>query len=224
MKKAAVIRAVCFILVTVMTLSLVGCRDSVRETRLFKVFDYINGDTFTYEVILDVGASALEGVAGQYGIQIGEGDVSLLMYKDRDSLIVYFLGQRIVFVVDRKQYDFDYGAKIAYYTELNQHMFDTLMGRFVVMGAVSTWVELNGARMLNQGQADFKGVQRDYEEFRDGKGKVSRAFFDENDDLIGLLMQQDAGNWVEIPFKLSNSVPEGIFDIYEDFQHVRNSQ
>jgi hypothetical protein len=213
-KMKKITKILSLILVSAMILSLAGCTSSISGTRLFKAFELINADTFTYEIVLDIPLETLGGLGDE---------ASIFLYRDGNNFKASFLGAPMAFVVNRELIDFDHGAKIIYYDPMSEQEYKNFLDGWIDEGLGTTWVEIKGARLLSSGRDTFQGEETYYEEFRDGNGQEARAFFD-GDDIVGLRLKADGGGWSEIPFRIAASVPAGMFDLPEGYQRIRESR
>jgi hypothetical protein len=186
--------------------------ETISGSRLLAAVALIDSDKFSYEVVLDLPEEDLAGLGSS---------ASLKMYRDGDSFTFLLMGNQVVFVVDRKVLEVDHGAQTVYYTEMNELVYENFLNSWIDQGLTSTWVKLDGAEMIDSGTAEFMGEELFFEEIKDGNDSVIRAFFDD-EDLIGLLLENVGGNKSEIPFRVSANIPEGVFDIPEDYEMIEN--
>jgi len=81
-------------------------------------------------------------------------------------------------------------------------------------------VNLDTAEFIGTGTAQFMMTFEYlfYEKFREEDGIIKRVFFNDDDELVGIRSENDAGDTLEVGYSISSEVPGDAFDIPEGFE------
>jgi hypothetical protein len=191
-------KVLCIMLAVVMlSLTLTGCSSSMKGTKLYESYEILEGGDFYLE------------------IEIEEAGMDPIIVQRRgNSIFSDMMGVHIL-IIDKRMYDLDISTNTATYLDLTDEEFNKQLD--AVTDVTDAFIQVTGSKLVNTGRSAFQGVEREYEEVEHGKGKQrSRAFFDENGELLGFLMQQiDDGPFIEVSFRLSANIDESLFALPE---------
>jgi hypothetical protein len=171
-------------------------------TKLHAAFELFDGDTFSLE------------------IEITEAGLPpIIVQRSGYSFYTDLMGVTTL-IIDKALYELDYHEKTGEFLNLSDDEFYKQVEDY--SDVTKMFVDLGEAKLLGTGNGEFMGEERFYEEFEHGdpfNRVVSRAFFNEEDELLGFSMPMvDSSEYAEVVFRVSTEIDEELFVLPEGFE------
>jgi hypothetical protein len=158
-----------------------------------------------------------------YTIEMSLMAINMGAYRQGDSFLVKYGPIGDVLIIDRKAYDIDHENELVYFSELTEEEFEKRVAEGREFGGM---INLEGAKVTGNGREDFTYEDGThfpnvyFEAFVDSMGLNNKAYFDENDMLIGIAMEGEEDSMVPFKYVIRPEVPDGIFVLPEGYEVV----
>jgi hypothetical protein len=138
------------------------------------------------------------------------------LYRQGDSFFIHVVNGDDEFkmiVIDNVAYNIYDESETCYFHPIDEEELEDLLYNFLI--------DIEKVSYLDSGRAEFQGKEQYFEDFSDNmtEGRVHRYYF-ELYSLIGIALFEDGELAEEFAVLISSDVPEGVFELPEDYEMV----
>jgi hypothetical protein len=145
-----------------------------------------------------------------FALALNVDQLDMQFYRRGNDYSLFAVTMHLMLIVDGNFYEFNHGQRRAFYRPATE---DDILDMRIALSDLDQILDLRGATFDGTGSEAFMAVgEREYEEFTLANGRVTRAYFSPEGELIGLLRPVD-DEMLQIEWHVSANVPSHAFGI-----------
>ena len=158
----------------------------------------------------------LEGETYNFSTAISGGTIKVIRV---GTNLYYNVWGNTNHIINGNKYQVEDDEKKAFYSPISDEQFEEQLRMFSAHSVFEGLVYSAGGRVTDTGEAEFNGETLRYEEIT-GSDDVKRLVFFDDRGTVGLVQPGRDGEMVELEFKVNRDIPEGLFEIPEDYELI----
>jgi hypothetical protein len=184
------------------TLALTSCKNDDKEPPELPI-DATVAATRAYQALQIL-------TTENFALVLNIDQLDMQFYRRGNDYSLFAVTMHLTLIVDGNFYDFNHGQRRAFYRPATE---DDILNMRDSVSDFDRIIDLRGATFDGTGSEQFMAVgEREYEEFTLANGRVTRAYFSPEGELIGLLRPVN-DEMMQIEWHVSTNVPNHVFGI-----------